>query len=82
MTGRLHRLDIDGMDCPACEQLLTEHVGRVEGVLASFADARTGALTLLCEPSVVMDQLAGAVVTAGFAQADVHRLWPPPRTGD
>ena len=55
------------MDCQACEQLLMEHVGRVAGIVTSFADAKRRSLTLLADPSASMDAVLGAVVAAGFA---------------
>ena len=91
MTKQLHRLEIEGMDCSACEQLVMEHVGRVEGVLTSSADAGKGSLTVFGEPSVVMDSVAGAVVRAGFVPVSVDgctleaRVWPdvaPPMAAD
>ncbi len=65
-TKQVHRLQVEGMDCPACEQLLMEHVARVDRVVTSFADAKRGSLTLLADPPADLDGVAEAVVRAGF----------------
>jgi len=54
------------MDCPACEQLLIEHVERLGGVSAAFADWGTGTLTLLAEPDLSYDEISAAVIRSGF----------------
>jgi P-type Cu+ transporter len=65
-TKQVVRLGVDGMDCRACEQLLVEHVQRMQGVTASFADAEKGTLALLAESDLSVDEVAGAIVSAGF----------------
>ena len=78
-TRQLHRLKVDGMDCFTCEQLLIEHVERLDGVMASCADAKSGSLTIIAEPSVAIEGVADAVMAAGFVplSLDGHPLGMP-----
>ena len=68
-TKQVLRMGVDGMDCSACEQLLVEHVQRIGGVAASFADAEKGTLALVAESDTPMDEIVAAIVAAGFVPA-------------
>jgi copper chaperone CopZ len=81
-TKQVVRLGVDGMDCRACEQLLVEHVQRMEGVSASFADAEKGTLALLAEQDLSVDEVAGAIVSAGFIPVGLSGAAPAIRVID
>jgi Cu+-exporting ATPase len=68
----LHRIHVDGMDCRACEDLLVETLRRQPGVGAASADARTGTLSVLVDPSLITSEdIARAVVACGFVPEGV-----------
>jgi Cu+-exporting ATPase len=68
----LHRLHVDGMDCRACEDLLVETLRRQSGIGAASADARTGTLSVLADPTLVTDEhVARIVVACGFVPEGV-----------
>ena len=68
-TKQVLRIAVEGMDCPACEQLLIAHIQRLDGVSASYADAEKGTLALLAERDLSVDDITGAIVSAGFIPA-------------
>jgi Cu+-exporting ATPase len=68
----LHRVHVDGMDCRACEDLLVETLRRQPGVGAASADARTGTLNVLADPTLITDEgIARVVVACGFVPEGV-----------
>ncbi len=65
-TRQVYRIGVGGMDCSACEKLLIKHVERVQGVLTGFADSDSGTLTIFADPDTSAEEIARAIVTAGF----------------
>lgn len=60
-------LDVEGMDCGACEQRIDATLGALDGVRSVRADHRTGRVRVLFDPAQVgAGILAGRVGDAGF----------------
>ncbi|MBI5232616.1 MAG: copper-translocating P-type ATPase [Coriobacteriales bacterium] len=78
-TKQIYRVAVQGMHCRSCEQLLVKHIERVEGVDTASADAKAGTLTILAQGDTSAEEIARAIVTAGFTpvgQADGSEVLP------
>ncbi|MHB9002937.1 MAG: heavy metal translocating P-type ATPase, partial [Coriobacteriia bacterium] len=62
----VYSISIDGMQCAACEKLLTMTLSGVDGVEVLDADAQAGTVTIEAGPSVDREALAAAIEAAGF----------------
>jgi Cu+-exporting ATPase len=60
------RLQIDGMHCASCAARVERGLNRVDGVSASV-NYLTEQATVRCPPGVEMEELVGAVESAGYA---------------
>jgi len=59
------RLDLEGMHCASCAARIEQRLNRLDGVEATVNFA-TEQATVHCEPSVSVDELVGAVASAGY----------------
>ncbi len=59
------RLDLEGMTCASCAARIEGRLNRLDGVEATVNFA-TEQATVHCDPSVTVDQLLGAVESAGY----------------
>jgi P-type Cu+ transporter len=66
VTEREVRLSIDGMHCASCAARVERGLNRVEGVSASV-NYLTEQATVRCPPDIEVEQLVGAVESAGYA---------------
>src|SRR6185312_16159691 len=60
------RLQIEGMHCASCAARVERGLNRVDGVSASV-NYLTEQATVRCSPDVEVNQLVGAVESAGYA---------------
>src|SRR5689334_19840383 len=65
-TEREVRLQIDGMHCASCAARVERGLNRVDGVSASV-NYLTEQATVRCPPGVELEELVGAVESAGYA---------------
>jgi Cu+-exporting ATPase len=65
VTEREVRLSIDGMHCASCAARVERGLNRVEGVSASV-NYLTEQATVRCPPDIGVEQLVGAVESAGY----------------
>ncbi len=59
------RLNLEGMTCAACAARIEKQLNKLDGVDASVNFA-TEKASVRCDPSVTVDQLVGAVASAGY----------------
>lgn len=60
-------LNVSGMDCTSCEQRVQTSLGRLEGVVRSRADHRSGRVEVVIKPDLVTeDALRSVISKAGF----------------
>jgi Cu+-exporting ATPase len=59
------RLDLEGMTCASCAARIEKRLNRLDGVDATVNFA-TEQATVHCDPSVSVDELVGAVASAGY----------------
>ena len=59
------RLDLEGMTCASCAARIEKSLNRLDGVEATVNFA-TEQATVDCDPAVSVDQLVGAVESAGY----------------
>jgi Cu+-exporting ATPase len=64
--GREVRLQIDGMHCASCAARVERGLNRVDGVSASV-NYLTEQATVRCPPGVAVEELVGAVESAGYS---------------
>ena len=65
LTRQQIRLDLEGMSCASCAARIEQRLNRLDGVEATVNFA-TEQATVNCEPSVSVDELVGAVASAGY----------------
>ena len=58
------------MHCGACEKLVSMQARAVDGVAAAIGDAEAQEVTVYLEHEVPIEDLAGAVIAAGFTPGD------------
>ncbi|NTV97996.1 MAG: heavy-metal-associated domain-containing protein [Chlorobiaceae bacterium] len=60
-------LKVSGMRCGACELLVTEALGELQGVEKAEASHAAGSVTVVYDPSkVTMESLKSAIEEQGF----------------
>ena len=60
------RLDLEGMTCASCAARIEKRLNRLDGVEATVNFA-TEQATVHCEPSLSVEELVGAVASAGYS---------------
>jgi sulfite exporter TauE/SafE/copper chaperone CopZ len=68
MTLHTQTLDIDGMHCQGCEQVIEQAVGKLPGVRTAKADYAAGRLTVCFDGRrIAPARIAAAIEAAGYA---------------
>lgn len=64
------QVTVTGMTCQHCVLSVTEEISEIDGVSAVEVQLDTGGVTVVAGREVTRDEIATAVVEAGFALAD------------
>lgn len=60
------RVTVTGMTCQHCAASVSEEIGEIDGVNAVDVQLDTGAVTVLAEREISRDEIAAAVLEAGY----------------
>jgi copper chaperone len=63
------QVTVTGMTCQHCAMSVSEEIGEIPGVSAVDVQLESGAVTVLADRKVALDELAAAVTEAGFELA-------------